>query len=413
MRAKELRTSKEKVLFSICMTLSIVCWLVVIITVVGVLYGLLIGFIVFVAHALWIAHIRGNGVKLSEQQLPDLYAKVVAAAQKFELEKVPDAYVVQAGGSLNAFATKLLGRKFIIIYSDLLEACTEDGKAVDMIIGHEMGHLALGHLKWLMFLAPARIIPWLGPAYSRACEYSCDLCGYEIAGNMKDAAQGLAILAAGGKTARQMDMNAFVNQSRELSGFWSSIYELNASHPYLPKRVAALLNWKTPNAVQVPRRHLLAYPLAPFFGFGGGGAAALPVIVIAIIGVMAAIAVPQFQKYRAMSEAVHQEAPMEEPNTPTSSQPPPDWGAFQEMDTLLLQGLVLAEKYAQDNGRWPCTIQEFGAVELEATAQLSGWRLEVDCSQNYLALFFDEGDQVNYRALMLDSGEFESGPIVQ
>jgi Zn-dependent protease with chaperone function len=303
MKARTLRTRKEKNLFAVCMILSIILWLMLLISILGVFYGLFFGVIVFVTHALMIAHIRGNGVKLSTEQLPEIYAKVVAAVQKFELSKVPDAYVLQAGGTLNAFATKFIGRNFIVIYADLLEACSDEGKEAEMIIGHEIGHLALGHLKWLFFLAPARILPWLGAAYSRACEYSCDRCGFEFAGELKDACAGLAILAAGGRLARKMNLKAFVSQVRGLSGFWSSIYELTSSHPYLAKRVAALINWKKPGAVPIPGRNPLAYPLAPFLGFGAAGTAAAPMMMIAIIGIMAAIAIPQFEQYRARAKA--------------------------------------------------------------------------------------------------------------
>jgi Zn-dependent protease with chaperone function len=146
MKAKTLRTRKEKNLFAVCMVVSLVLWLVLLVSILGVFYGLFLGMMIFMAHALMIAYIRGNGVKLSTEQLPGIYSKVVAAAEKFELAKIPDAYVLQTGGTLNAFATKFIGRNFIIIYADLLEACPGDGNEADMIIGHEIGHLALGHL---------------------------------------------------------------------------------------------------------------------------------------------------------------------------------------------------------------------------------------------------------------------------
>jgi Zn-dependent protease with chaperone function len=127
-------------MYLFCVLISVVAWALIVVTIVGLLYGLLIGFFLFVAHALFIAYIKGNGVKLSDAQLPNIYRKVVEASQKLGVPDVPDAYVMQAGGALNAFATKFVGRISGDL-SDLLEAATKTQEA-DMIIGHEIGHLA-------------------------------------------------------------------------------------------------------------------------------------------------------------------------------------------------------------------------------------------------------------------------------
>ena len=239
-----------------------------VVTIFGLLYGLFIGFFLFAAHALFIAHIKGNGVKLSETQLPVIYQKVVEASRKLGLNPLPDAYVLQAGGALNAFATKFVGRNFIVLYSDLLEACDEETGEMDMIIGHEIGHLALGHLKRIWFLLPARIVPWLWPAYSGGANTPATAAGSKSAGDLDAASRGLAILAAGGKYGKQVNIDAFMKQLKDTAGFWTSVYELNASHPYLSKRIAALINERNPGVVRDPGRHILAYPLSPLFAFG-------------------------------------------------------------------------------------------------------------------------------------------------
>jgi Zn-dependent protease with chaperone function len=62
---------------------------------------------------------------------------------------------------LNAFATRLLSRNFIIITASLLESCDNDTDKLKFIIAHELAHIKRGHVKMQFVLAPSRIIPWL------------------------------------------------------------------------------------------------------------------------------------------------------------------------------------------------------------------------------------------------------------
>lgn len=386
MRAQELRTSSEQGLYVVSFIFSAIVWLVVIVTIVGLIYGLLLGFFLFVAHALMIAHIKGNAVKLSDKQLPGVYQKVVEACRKLGMPKVPDAYVMQAGGVLNAFATKFVGRNFIVLYSDLMEACEENGKEMDMIIGHEIGHLALGHLKWIWFLLPARVLPWLWPAYSRAREYSCDRCGCEVAGSLEPAAKGLAILAAGGKYGQQVNMDTFIRQSQDTSGFWTSIYELNASHPFLPKRVAALVNFKNPGTVPAVGRNIFAYPFAPFLGFGAAPGAG-PFVIVAIIGILAAVAIPQFQHYRERAGKV-------------------------AMNTTLNNLAAAARQYQTTTGAWPCSMDDLKQPSLTTVAAANNWKVTVNCQYRLGAIIFPgKNGQQEYRAIYFETGQMEDGTL--
>jgi len=164
------------------------------------------------------------------------------------------------------------------------------------VIAHEIGHLAAGHLAWNTFLLPARVLPWLGPAYSRACEYTCDACGHAVVGDLGTSSRALAVLAAGGRTAPKVNLDAFVDQRRESGRFWSAVLELNSSHPFLPKRIAALREHVKPGTVAPVPRSALAYVLAPAFGFGAaGGAGAMGLFgIVAAVGILAAIAIPNF-----------------------------------------------------------------------------------------------------------------------
>jgi Zn-dependent protease with chaperone function/Tfp pilus assembly major pilin PilA len=386
MKAQELRTETERILYIASIIISIIVWIAVAVTVVGLLYCLLFGFIFFAAHALMIAHIKGSAIKLSEAQLPGVHSKVVEACKKLGIDKIPDAYIMQAGGALNAFATKFIGRNFIVLYSDLLEACDENSKEMDMVIGHEVGHLALGHLKLIWLLFPARLVPWLGPALSRAREYSCDLCGYEVVGELEPAVKGLAILAAGGKYGRQVNIDSVADQIYDTSGFWTSVYELNAGHPFLTKRIAALVNHKKPGTAALPGRNVFAYPLAPLFSFSFSAGAG-SIVAITIIAMLAAIAIPQFASYRAKAEKA-------------------------AIDSTLRQTAVAAEQYKIATGNWPCSLDELKLTEVTTMAKAKNWDVKVNCQYRAAAIFFKDHDGTqHYRVIHFDNGKIEDGRI--
>ncbi len=313
MLAQSLRSSKERTLFVVAMAFSSLVWLGLVVSLVGLLYAPFVALGIVIAHGLFLAHITGNGLRIGSRQLPELYAKVQVAAEQLGLDAVPEVYVVQGGGILNAFATKLLSRRFVILNAEILDACQDadaargdvDGakSTLDFVIGHELGHLALGHLSWSWLLAPAKLVPLLGAAYSRACEYSCDACGAAVAGDLETSSRALAVLAAGGRQAGKVNLDAFVEQRHDTGGFLMAVYELNTTHPFLSKRVASLRQAQTPGTAPALGRNPFAYVLAPFFGVAMGGASSILLVYVCMIGVLAAIAIPNFQKFQERSKA--------------------------------------------------------------------------------------------------------------
>jgi len=192
------------------------------------------------AHGMALGSVRGNAVRVSEKQFPQLYRLTVAHARRLDLKEVPAVYVLQSGGLLNAFATRFSGRDFVIINSDVLEMALDQGEAaVGFIVGHELAHLWRGHLRHRWLTIPARFLPYLGSAYSRACEYTCDRIG--AACQPEGAISGLLALAAGKQLHPHVDVREFAAQAEKDQSFWIRRAELMSSHPLLTKRVAALL----------------------------------------------------------------------------------------------------------------------------------------------------------------------------
>jgi Zn-dependent protease with chaperone function len=234
------RWPSERPLFLVALLVSLALWLVAIMSVVGLFYAVIFGVLFFVMHLAFVAHVRGSAVRLGPDQFPDLHAAIERIAQRMGLDPVPDAYLMQAGGALNAFATRFLRRHIVVLFSDLLEACGENTGARDMIIAHELGHVRAGHLRWHWVLLPANLIPFLSQALSRAREYTCDRYGLAGAGSTDQALLGLAILSAGAKHGPLVNRQAFVSQRSFLNSGWMTIGTWLATHPPLSQRMVAL-----------------------------------------------------------------------------------------------------------------------------------------------------------------------------
>jgi Zn-dependent protease with chaperone function len=209
------------------------------------LYVFVIWLLAVFAHGLALGRVRGNAVRVSERQFPLLHRLVADHARKLGITRIPDVYVMESGGFLNAFATRFLGRDFIIINSDVFELALAHGEsAVGFIVGHELGHIWRGHLRHRWLTTPGRLLPYFGAAYSRACEYTCDRVGAFC--QPEGAIAGLLALAAGKRLHAHVDVREFAQQAVSDTGFWIRRAELMSTHPLLPKRVAALLRSGVP-----------------------------------------------------------------------------------------------------------------------------------------------------------------------
>jgi len=234
------RWSSERPLRWLIALAALALWIAIAVSIVGAIYAAFLGVFFFVVHLAFITRLRGNGVKLGPDQMPELHARVVELSRRVGLDPVPDAYVLQAGGALNALATRFLSRTFIVLYSDLLEACGDNTEARDMIVAHELGHLHAGHLRWRWLLLPGLAVPFLGQLYSRACEYTSDRYGMAVCRDREAGLRGLAILAGGGKNGARVNLEALARQREDMNSIWMKIGEWLGTHPPIARRLAVL-----------------------------------------------------------------------------------------------------------------------------------------------------------------------------
>lgn len=289
--------SNERRLFGIALVISVIAWLAIVAGTFGLaLVYVLFGYLFYLfAQSAFISYLRGHAAQVTAEQFPDLHQRIREACARLGVDPVPDAYLLHGNGAFNAFATRFLGRHFIVLLSDVVDALESEPGALDFYIGHELGHIRRKHLVWGPLLFPASVLPLLGAAYSRAREYTCDQHGLACCASPEVAARGIAALAAGASRWKTLDPLKYAGQAQASGGFWMSFHELTGSYPWLVKRMARILG---KGEAQVPRRNAFAWFLAAFVPHlpGAAGAASL-LVTVAMVGVLAAVAIPAYQDY--------------------------------------------------------------------------------------------------------------------
>lgn len=303
-----LTLQKEKAYSTWVIIISIIVWLLIAVSIIGIFYAAFFAFMMWLGSGLLVAHLRSEAVRVDENQLPQLHATFRAVCTQLGVQNPPALYVLQAGGMLNAFATRFVGRDFVVVYSDFLEALGADSPEMRFILGHELGHIKSRHIAKQIFLAPGLFFPLIGPAYRRAWESSCDRHGAFAAQDVDGSVRAMLTLSGGRENGRILNAESFSSQYSGERGFFVSLHELTSTYPTLSRRVTDLLALKSSDIpARSAERHPLAYLVALGMpggnvGGGGGGIASIMVMVV-IIGLLAALAIPAFQKVRQSSIA--------------------------------------------------------------------------------------------------------------
>lgn len=354
---------KEKSLFTLLSIFAAIFWLAILVGTMGValIYALVFFIIYLFAQSGLIAYIKGTAVRITPEQFPALHERIVACASKLGLQPIPEAYLLRHDGVFNAFATKFLGRNYIALYADLVDALESRPEALNFYIGHEIGHLKRKHLTKATWVAPVVWFPLAGAAYSRAREYTCDRHGLACCANASDAAHAIAVLAAGGKHADIIDLDAYSAQATETSGFWMSFHELTGDYPWLVKRLKAVRELGNGREPAMPSRHPLSWLFALFVprsGVPGGGA----LVLVMIVAILAAVAIPQFNEYQTKAKVKAFSSDGRNLLTELYAAGSTNEEAKAELAALTRMSTGHAQKFASSN----VTVNPNGEIELTA-----------------------------------------------
>jgi len=157
---------------------------------------------------------------------------------------------------LNAYTFGLSSPKVVVLYSQLFQVM--DADEILFILGHELGHVALGHT-WLNSLVGGIAgIPssWSAGSlltmaflwWNRACEYSADRAGMLACGKPEKAITALIKLAAGPHANTSLALERAYHQiDAEDDTVLGTLNEVLSSHPMLIRRIQELRSYAASN----------------------------------------------------------------------------------------------------------------------------------------------------------------------
>jgi len=191
----------------------------------------------------------GQGVKVSPRQFPTLQ-RIAEHCAKTLAVPVPQIYVMNSP-VVNAYTFGTDEQSFIVLHSALVDSLNES--ELTFVIGHETGHIQNKHVVYgtvLIILSQMAqaftgffVEPALLPlrAWFRRAEITCDRAGLLCSKDVEAGTKSFMKLAVGSsRLFAEMDVDAYVDQLEESRGTIGRYLEAFATHPYLPKRIAAL-----------------------------------------------------------------------------------------------------------------------------------------------------------------------------
>lgn len=202
----------------------------------------------------------GNSVKVSERQLPDLWASYRGVGQILDM---PDEYDLYVSSSIQFNAQTIGSQSPMIVFgAGLLEKLGPGEQRV--VVAHELGHILSDHVLYmtaldillraggnlpLMLGLPVKAVQAVLLEWMRAAELSCDRAATLAVRDPRIVCRTLMVTASG-LHADQLDLDAFMAQAMEYESWEDShdrvrrfFNEIGATHSYAVRRVSEVMKW--------------------------------------------------------------------------------------------------------------------------------------------------------------------------
>lgn len=184
--------------------------------------------------------IRGNSVRLSERQFPEVYEILRAHCGRLGMTEIPELFLT--GATIQPFSSTFSSwrEKYIVLHQIIFDI--DDRKTLDVIsfiLAHELGAIRLNQTAiWNeMLLTYISSIKWLRNPLERSRTYSRDRYGAALS---PTGFRGLLINAVGRRLMDHVDIDDYFAQMRRYGGFWSSLNVFFEAKPQVFTRLRRL-----------------------------------------------------------------------------------------------------------------------------------------------------------------------------
>ncbi len=185
---------------------------------------------------------RSESIKIGPKQFPALWQMYQRIAIKMEIPTLPNLYVTNGNGVVNAYALSCNRRhKYVVLHAEIACLVDTNPQIVEFVIAHELAHHKLGHVSlWRIILFAVPNVLFLpGKAATRAQEYSADRLAFHHCPDSID--DGCSFLGVGPWLAGQVNAEALHEQVMEDDrSLWIRLHNNLSDHAVLTKRFKAL-----------------------------------------------------------------------------------------------------------------------------------------------------------------------------
>ena len=199
------------------------------------------------------SQIISSGIPVNAESFPEINEIVNHCVSVLGIKR--PYVVISSAITLNAFTVGSDDEPYIVLGNMLVRVM--DPVKLQFIIGHECGHIAMGHVVYHTVVNTARIfgnaIPIIGPlvykssafaltAWNRRSEISADRAGLLCCLNLEEAKKALLQLQSGFIDADNLDLDNYIQNSKHYrrKSMLRRVNEFAQAHPPLPKRMEAL-----------------------------------------------------------------------------------------------------------------------------------------------------------------------------
>jgi len=247
-RSRRYRVDNEQVVLII--TILLVLAVIVLSSVVTFCASGIFIILMFVLSA-WMTHAHHQSLlrdayALNPVQMPKLAAEVEECARKLQPGAV-DVFIAKKN-EMNAYTFGINSPRVLVVYSPMLQVMNPG--ELRFIIGHEMGHVALGHT-WLNTIlggmagipAPFGAAVLLYAAFrwwNRMCEFSSDRAGLLACGDLNLAISAMVKLASPEVRSQVEFEKAFAMIDAQDDSMSNRLAEVFQTHPMLIRRINKL-----------------------------------------------------------------------------------------------------------------------------------------------------------------------------